>query len=39
MTAGRGVWPTMSVLVRVRCFDTFIKAMVARRRDIVRLIM
>lgn len=36
---GRGAWPTMSVAERIGCMQVFTKAMVARRRDVVRLIM
>lgn len=37
--SGRGVWPTMTVAERIACMQTFTKEMVARRSEIVRLIM
>lgn len=37
--SGRGVWPTMTVAERIACMQTFTKEMVARRTEIVRLIM
>lgn len=36
---GRGVWPTMRVADRIACMLDFIRQMVARRGEIVRLIM
>jgi glyceraldehyde-3-phosphate dehydrogenase (NADP+) len=36
---GRGAWPTMSVAERIDCMHAFTKQMVARKRDVVRLIM
>jgi glyceraldehyde-3-phosphate dehydrogenase (NADP+) len=36
---GRGAWPTMSAAERIGCVQTFTKEMVARKRDVVRLIM
>ena len=37
--SGRGVWPTMAVAGRIACMQDFTRQMVARRRDIVSLIM
>ena len=37
--SGRGPWPTMSVAERIACMQEFTRQMVARRRDIVSLIM
>ena len=36
---GRGAWPIMSVAERIDCMHGFTKQMVARKRDVVRLIM
>jgi aldehyde dehydrogenase (NAD+) len=36
---GRGVWPTMSVADRIACMKNFVTQMVARRREIVSLLM
>src|SRR4051794_34264263 len=36
---GRGEWPTMSVAERIACMQNFTKQMVARRAEVVRLIM
>lgn len=36
---GRGAWPTMRVADRITCMLDFIRQMVARRSEIVRLIM
>ena len=36
---GRGGWPTMAVAERIACMQDFAKQMVARRREVVRLIM
>jgi aldehyde dehydrogenase (NAD+) len=36
---GRGVWPTMTVAERIACMQEFTKQMVARRAQVVRLIM
>jgi glyceraldehyde-3-phosphate dehydrogenase (NADP+) len=36
---GRGIWPTMTVAERIACMQDFTKQMVARRREIVNLIM
>jgi len=36
---GRGAWPTMSVGQRIACMQDFTRQMVARRGEIVRLIM
>lgn len=37
--SGRGEWPTMTVAQRIACMQDFTKQMVARREQIVRLIM
>jgi glyceraldehyde-3-phosphate dehydrogenase (NADP+) len=37
--SGRGAWPTMTVAGRIACMQDFTRQMVARRRDIVSLIM
>jgi glyceraldehyde-3-phosphate dehydrogenase (NADP+) len=36
---GRGPWPTMSVAQRIACVENFTNQIVARRREIVNLIM
>jgi aldehyde dehydrogenase (NAD+) len=36
---GRGEWPTMTVAQRIGCMQNFAKQMVAKRDEIVRLIM
>ncbi|MBZ6075301.1 NADP-dependent glyceraldehyde-3-phosphate dehydrogenase [Microvirga puerhi] len=36
---GRGVWPTMTVGDRIACMQSFTNQMVARREDVVNLIM
>ena len=36
---GRGEWPTMTVSQRIACMQDFTKQMIARREQIVRLIM
>ncbi|MGV2287943.1 NADP-dependent glyceraldehyde-3-phosphate dehydrogenase [Trinickia sp. YCB016] len=36
---GRGEWPTMTVAQRIACMQDFIRQMVARRKEIVNLIM
>jgi aldehyde dehydrogenase (NAD+) len=36
---GRGVWPTMSVADRIACMKNFVTQMVARRQQIVSLLM
>lgn len=36
---GRGQWPTMSVAERIACVENFTNQLVARRREIVNLIM
>jgi aldehyde dehydrogenase (NAD+) len=36
---GRGVWPTMSVAERIACVEEFTRLMLARRSEIVPLIM
>lgn len=36
---GRGRWPTMSVAERIACVENFTNQIVARRREIVNLIM
>src|SRR4051794_30008603 len=36
---GRGEWPTMTVAQRIACMQDFTKQMVARREQIVKLIM
>jgi glyceraldehyde-3-phosphate dehydrogenase (NADP+) len=36
---GRGRWPTMAVAERIACMQEFTKQMVARRREVVNLIM
>jgi aldehyde dehydrogenase (NAD+) len=36
---GRGAWPTMSVADRIAALQTFTKLMVAKRTEVVRLIM
>ena len=36
---GRGVWPTMSVNGRIACMQEFLRQMVARRAEIVDLIV
>ena len=36
---GRGTWPTMSVAGRIRHVEAFAAAMVARRAEVVRLLM
>jgi glyceraldehyde-3-phosphate dehydrogenase (NADP+) len=36
---GRGEWPTMTVAQRISCMQNFTKQMVAKRDEIVRLIM
>jgi glyceraldehyde-3-phosphate dehydrogenase (NADP+) len=37
--SGRGTWPTMKVADRIACMQEFTRQMVARRGEIVRLIM
>ena len=37
--SGRGVWPTMSVAERIACMQDFTKQMVARRSEVVKLLM
>ncbi|MDQ0474201.1 NADP-dependent glyceraldehyde-3-phosphate dehydrogenase [Labrys wisconsinensis] len=37
--SGRGAWPTMPVVERIACMKSFVAQMVARRREIVELIM
>ena len=37
--SGRGIWPTMSVAERIACMQNFTKQMVARKWEIVSLIM
>jgi len=37
--SGRGAWPTMRVAERIACMQEFTRQMVARRAEIVRLIM
>ena len=37
--SGRGVWPTMTVAERIACMQDFAKQMVARRREVVELLM
>jgi glyceraldehyde-3-phosphate dehydrogenase (NADP+) len=36
---GRGEWPTMTVAGRIACMQKFVRGMVERREDIVRLLM
>ena len=36
---GRGQWPTMSVAERIACVENFTNQIVARRREVVNLIM
>ncbi len=36
---GRGSWPTMTVAERIACMQTFTKAMIACRAEVVRLLM
>jgi glyceraldehyde-3-phosphate dehydrogenase (NADP+) len=36
---GRGAWPTMTVAERIACMQAFTRAMVARRREVVTLLM
>ncbi|MBR1216692.1 NADP-dependent glyceraldehyde-3-phosphate dehydrogenase [Bradyrhizobium sp. U87765 SZCCT0131] len=36
---GRGTWPTMTVADRIACMQTFTKEMVARRAEVVKLLM
>jgi aldehyde dehydrogenase (NAD+) len=36
---GGGMWPTMTVAERITCMQDFTRQMVARRRDVVSLIM
>ena len=36
---GRGLWPTMTVAERIVCMQDFVKQMVARRREVVILLM
>jgi len=37
--SGRGAWPTMSVAERISCMQDFTKQMVARRSEVVKLLM
>jgi len=37
--SGRGAWPTMTVAERIACMQTFTKEMVARRTEVVKLLM
>ncbi|MDH8650067.1 aldehyde dehydrogenase family protein, partial [Klebsiella pneumoniae] len=37
--SGRGEWPTMTVAQRIGCMQDFTRQMVARREQIVNLIM
>ncbi|SAK79868.1 aldehyde dehydrogenase [Caballeronia hypogeia] len=37
--SGRGRWPTMPVAGRISCVEHFVRLMVARREEVVRLIM
>ncbi|MBI3146509.1 MAG: aldehyde dehydrogenase family protein, partial [Pseudogulbenkiania sp.] len=36
---GRGAWPTMSVAERIGCVEEFTRQMLAKRREIVNLLM
>lgn len=36
---GRGTWPTMTVADRIACMQTFTREMVARRAEVVKLLM
>lgn len=36
---GRGAWPTMSVSERIGCVEKFMTQMIARRSDVVKLLM
>jgi glyceraldehyde-3-phosphate dehydrogenase (NADP+) len=36
---GRGVWPTMTVADRISCMQSFTNQMIARRQEVVSLIM
>jgi aldehyde dehydrogenase (NAD+) len=36
---GRGQWPTMTVAERISCMQNFTKQMIARRAEVVKLIM
>jgi aldehyde dehydrogenase (NAD+) len=36
---GRGVWPTMTVADRIACMQSFTSQMIARRQEVVSLIM
>lgn len=36
---GRGLWPTMSVEERIRCVEEFTRLMVARKAEVVKLLM
>jgi glyceraldehyde-3-phosphate dehydrogenase (NADP+) len=36
---GRGVWPTMTVADRIACMQNFTNQMMARRQEVVSLIM
>jgi aldehyde dehydrogenase (NAD+) len=36
---GRGVWPTMTVADRIACMQSFTNQMIARRQEVVSLIM
>jgi len=37
--SGRGAWPTMTVADRIGCMQNFTRQMVARRREVVELLM
>lgn len=36
---GQGLWPTMKVIDRIKCMDTFVKMMKTKRSEIVKLLM
>lgn len=36
---GRGLWPTMSVEERIRCVEHFTRLMIARKAEVVKLLM
>jgi glyceraldehyde-3-phosphate dehydrogenase (NADP+) len=36
---GQGLWPTMKVIDRIKCMETFVKMMKTKRSEIVKLLM
>ncbi|GAA4279781.1 NADP-dependent glyceraldehyde-3-phosphate dehydrogenase [Gaetbulibacter aestuarii] len=36
---GQGLWPTMKVIDRIKCMETFVKQMKTKREEVVKLLM